>query len=471
MSGDVTIDCPHCGKGIALTEALAGPLLEKERTRARAEASTLVESERASIVASVRADLAEKHAAELRARDELLYTQKAKVQAAETAELAARKAKQETEEARALMELDVQRRVDEASSAIAAQATKSATAAGEAKLRAVEAQLVEQAAKMKEAQKAELEARRLRAEAEAEKQEVELTVARRMDEERAVVREKTLRERDEEHRLKLGERDQRIAQMSAQIEELRRTGSNTSQQLVGDVSELDLLTILQSTFIQDRFERIKKGQRGADVLQTVIGSGGTICGTIVWESKRTKAWQPAWLGKLREDQREMKADVAALATEALPDTVQTFEQIDGVWVTGLSTIKPVAAAIRHSLIEVSAARRAGTLDDSKKEKVFSYLTSPTFRQRVTGIAEGYSDLRTDLDREKRTMQTAWNKREKTLDRVLGGITGMYGDLQGIVGSGLPPVEGLSLPAPEPVAVPQLTVVGSYVKAADNTDLI
>ena len=137
----------------------------------------------------------------------------------------------------------------------------------------------------------------------------------------------------------------------------------------------------------------------------------------------------------------------------------------------LGTVVPVAAALRRLLIDVATARRAGTFTDTMKDHVFAYLTSSQFRQRVSRVVEGYADMRADLDKEKRATETTWSKRAKQLDRILGGMTGFYGDLQGIVGASLPSVDGLSLAAPEPATPPQLTVVGSDVKAADNTHLI
>ncbi len=462
---DVTIKCPHCGEGFELTEALAGPLLEAERAKARAEGAKVSAAEREAIAVAAKQAVAGDHALELKARDKALAEQAVKLKSAERAELAALQAKKAADEALERTDLEVARRVEEERGAIAAAAANRATSEAGAKLAAAEAQIAEKDAKLVAAQQAELDAHRLQNEAVEAKREAELTVARRLDEERTKVREQALRERDEEHRLKAAEKDAQMRAMQEQIEELRRTGAVTSQQLVGDVQEVDLLTTLTEAFPMDRFERVKKGQRGADVLQSVISVGGADCGAILWESKRTKNWSEPWLGKLREDQREAKADIAALATETLPEGQASFGEREGVWVTPLTTVVPVAAALRHLLINVATTRRAATLADSTKDHVFTYLTSPQFRQQVARVVEGYEEMRTDLDKEKRATTTSWSKREKQLDRILGGMTGFYGDLQGIVGASLSPVEGLMLAAPQDaIERPKLTVVNSDARS-------
>jgi hypothetical protein len=389
---------------------------------------------------------------------------------AQKAELAARKAKEDAEKAKQQAELDVQRQVDAIRKRVAEDAAKNATAELRAQLEAAQSAVAEKDAKLVAAQSAEIEARRLKAEAEEAMREAELTVMRRLDEERTKVREQALHERDDEYRLKLGDKDTQLRSMQEQIEELRRRGSQTSQQLVGEVLEVDLLEVLQEAFPADRFERTRKGQRGADVLQTVLSASGSLCGKILWESKRTKNWLEPWLAKLREDQRDSKADIAALATETLPEGVSTFTQRDGIWVTSLGTVVPVGSALRHALIEVANARRAGTLADSAKDHVFAYLTSPQFRQRISRVTEAYTEMRLELDKEKRSALTQFSKREKQLERMLGGITGFYGDLQGIVGSSLPPVEGLTLDAPADVAEKaQLTMADCAPALASNEE--
>ncbi len=165
----------------------------------------------------------------------------------------------------------------------------------------------------------------------------------------------------------------------------------------------------------------------------------------MWESKRTKNWSDGWLAKLREDQRAAKAELAVIVSQALPKDVETFDFIDGVWVTSPRNVIPVAIALRHTLIELSLARQAGEGQQTKMELVYQYLTGPRFRHRVQAIVEKFSDMQSDLDKERKTMTKLWAKREEQIRCVIESTAGMYGDLQGIAGKTLQEIEGLDMP--------------------------
>jgi hypothetical protein len=277
------------------------------------------------------------------------------------------------------------------------------------------------------------------------KREFDLKMTRALDEERQKIRDATRKEDDEQYRLKIAEKDKVIDDMKKQVDELRRKSEQGSQQLQGEVQELDLKEILRAAFPNDVIEDVPKGEHGGDAVQRVMGAAGTICGTILWESKRTQRWQDAWLPKLRDDQRNAGAELAAIMSVALPAGVTAFDHRDQVWITSVACVVPLAMSLRQTLIETAAARQALDNQEGKKEIIYKYVTSLQFKQRVTAIAEAYNGLRADLESEKKAFNRIWAKRTKQLDRMLGGVTGMYGDLQGIVGASLPEVEGLELP--------------------------
>lgn len=467
---EMSIECPHCHESFELTEAIASPLVAAERRKAAVAAAARIDAERAKIEAKAKADAAAEYEAKLKASEEALAARDRDVEAAKAAELAARQAKAAAEQAKRDVELEVARRVSDEQAKIEARAKNAAEAEAKRQLRAIEDELATKNARLKEAEAAELAARRLKTEAEEAKRQADLQLERRLDEERAKIREQTARERDEEFRLKAAEKDKQLDALRAQIEDLNRLGASRSQPLIGEVLEADTLDVLKAAFPNDRIERVRRGHKGCDVVQTVLSPSGLPCGSIAWETKRTRAFQDGWLAKLREDQREVHADVAVLATETLPTGITTFEEREGVWVTSIASILPIAAVLRRALLDIATARRAGALADSTKERVFGYLTSSPFKQRVTGMIEAYQELRGDLDREKRTTATAWNKREKQLDRMVGGLAGLYGDLQGIVGPSLPAVEGLALPAADTDegargSTPALTLVPAPAKDA------
>jgi hypothetical protein len=169
---------------------------------------------------------------------------------------------------------------------------------------------------------------------------------------------------------------------------------------------------------------------------------GQQCGSIIWESKRTKTWSDTWLPKLRDDQRAAKAEVAVIVTQVLPKEVDTFDLIDGVWVTNPNSTLPVALVLRHALLDVATARNVSEGQQTKKEILYQYLTGPRFRQRVQAIVEAFSSMSEDLDKEKKVITKQWAKREEQIDRVMQSTVGMYGDLQGIAGKSLQEIEGL-----------------------------
>jgi hypothetical protein len=162
-------------------------------------------------------------------------------------------------------------------------------------------------------------------------------------------------------------------------------------------------------------------------------------------AKRTKNWSDGWLGKVREDQRAAKADVALIVSHALPKGLQTFDQIDGVWVTEPRCAVAVAIALRESLIGLAAARLAGEGQQTKMEVMYQYLTGPRFRHRIEAVVERFTDMQADLDRERKTMMRLWAKREEQIRGVVESTAGLYGDLQGIAGRSLLEIDGLQLP--------------------------
>jgi hypothetical protein len=241
--------------------------------------------------------------------------------------------------------------------------------------------------------------------------------------------------------------------MQRQIEELKRKAEQGSQQLQGEAQELELEAILRGRFPRDTIEPVAKGEFGGDLLHRVFGPTGQLCGTILWETKRTKSWSDGWLPKLRDDQRAAKADIALIVSHALPKEMDgPFDFLGGVWVTEPRCAVPVAIALRESLIALSATRQAGEGRLTKMEMIYQYLTGPRFRLRVEAIVEKFTEMQTDLDRERKVMTRLWAKREEQIRGVIESTAGMYGDLQGIAGKTLQEIEGLEvqlLDGPEP----------------------
>jgi len=304
--------------------------------------------------------------------------------------------------------------------------------------------LAERDQKLAAAQQAQAEAIKKQRELDDAKRELDLSVEKRVQESLATAREQAKREAETDLKMKMAEKEQTITAMQRQIEDLKRRAEQGSQQLQGEVQELEIEAILKQSFPGDLFTPVAKGEFGGDVVHAVARGEGQPCGTILWESKRTKHWSDGWLSKLRDDQRAAKADLAVIVTQALPKGVETFGHVEGVWVTGTRTFVPLAIALRHTLLELALARQAGEGQQTKMELVYQYLTGHRFRQRVTAIIEKFEEMQADLCKERSTMTKLWAKREMQIQSVLAATAGMYGDLQGIAGQAIETIDALDI---------------------------
>jgi hypothetical protein len=294
------------------------------------------------------------------------------------------------------------------------------------------------------AQQAEARLLKKQRELDDAKRELELTVEKRVNEGLAEVRSKAVRDAEDGLKQRVLEKDQTILSMQRTIEELKQKADRGSQQLQGEVQELELEALLRHKFPFDSIEPVPKGEYGGDVVQVVKSTNGQTSGTMLWEMKRTRNWSDAWLTKLRDDQRAAKADICILVSHVLPKGVETFSIVEGVWVAHPRCLVPVATVLRNTLLQVALARQSSEGQQSKTEMVYRYLTGPRFRQRVEAIVEAFSSMQEDLERERKVIMKQWAKREEQIERVMGGTIGMYGDLQGIAGKSLQEIEGLEM---------------------------
>ncbi len=305
-------------------------------------------------------------------------------------------------------------------------------------------QLEEKTRNLKEARKQELELLKKQRELQEKEENMELEVTRKLDEERQKILEKATGKFEEEHRLKDAEKDKKLNDMKKQIDELKRKSEQESQQTQGEVLELDLENILKKSFTHDNIEPVPKGIKGADVLHKVHSPSGQFCGTIVWETKRTKAWSDKWIAKIKEDQRRVKGEIAVILTTVLPKDVRSFAHINGIWVTDYSSMVELATAIRMGLIEVAKTKQAAVGKKEKMEVVYNYLSGSDFKQKVEAIVEAFKAMKEDLEKEKKAFSKSWAKREKQLELVITNTAGMYGDIHRIIGTSLPEIKLLEI---------------------------
>ncbi|KAK0341247.1 hypothetical protein LTR94_027182, partial [Friedmanniomyces endolithicus] len=352
-----TITCPNCKSDIKLTESLAGPLVEQTRkgfmdqlqqkdqlvAKAQAEAAAerkRIEAERQAIDATLSARMDE-------ARKQI--------------------AEEEVLRAKRQIALDLEER--------------------DRRFTELQEMLANREEKLKASQAAEAEMLKKQRELDDKLREADLTVQRQVNEALDGARASAKQEAEEALSLKVKERDTQIASMQQKIEELKKKAEQGSQQLQGEAQELILEDMLRARFPFDQIEPVGKGEFGGDVLQRVVNPAGQVCGAILWETKRTRAWSDGWLNKLKGDQRSAKADLALIISHALPKDIETFGLVEGVWVSGPKCALPVAVSLRESLILMNGVRAAGEGQQTKSALMYDYLTGPRFRHRIEAVVE------------------------------------------------------------------------------------
>jgi hypothetical protein len=418
LMNEPLIQCPACRTEIKLTESLAAPLIAETR-RQFEQALTAKDVEVAKREAALKSKEGELAAARASIEEQVATKVKAEREAI---------AADEARKARLLAASDLEQKAKQ--------------------LDELQEVLKERNAKLAEAQNAQAELIRKQRELDDAKREMDLTIEKKVQESLNTVRDKAKQEVEEPLKLRVLEKEEQISSMQRQIEELKRKAEQGSQQLQGEVQELELESLLRSKFPLDLIEPVPKGEFGGDVLQRVLGVSGQPCGTILWESKRTKNWSDGWLAKLRDDQRVANAELALLVSNALPKGVTAFDHVDGIWVAESRCAIPVAIALRQSLIEIAKVRQAGDGQQTKMELVYEYLTGPRFRHRIEAIVEKFTDMQSDLEKERKATTRLWAKREAQIRGVIESTVGMYGDLQGIAGKVFQEIEALSPPALE-----------------------
>lgn len=271
----------------------------------------------------------------------------------------------------------------------------------------------------------------------------EIEMKKRLMNEEEKIRLEARQKTEEEHKLKDSEIENKLKDALEQIETLKTRIQQGSQQSQGETLELELEGKLRSEFPNDIISEVKKGQRGADVDQEVIDKLGRKCGKILWESKNAQ-WSDGWLGKLKEDQRQAKADLAVLVTVNLPEGVDSFVYREGVWIVSWKHFIPLSWSLRFNLVSLYNEKMSSEGKDEKMKILYQYLTGTEFKNRVEGIIDAFTNLQDELEKEKRFFNVKWARQEKEIRKVMDHTHGMYGDLQGVIGKSLPEIKSLEL---------------------------
>lgn len=490
-----TIRCPKCQNEIPLTEALSNQIrqqlqtevdqrsreqearfkaekeslesrakeLEQQRESLDTQITTRLKEASAQLSAEARRKAEEEFALKLDAANNELNEKRNRIKEFQQKELDLARERDALSEQRAGLELEKQRQREtvrlelekeyqKKQEMAVAQAredsTRKAREQGEQKLAEAQEELESRKKQIKVMQAQELCLRKEKQALEDAKTSFELEIQRRMDAERNALVENAKKSALDEQKLTLRQKEDLIHKLQEQLGDAQRQIAQGSQERQGEMLEEELITVLRQTFPLDQFEEIKRGARGADVLQTVRNPQGKSSGRILWESKNTKNFDKNWLTKLKKDQQESSAELAVLMTMTMPNDIDQFGNIDDVWVTDFKSALSLCAVLRQALIMVERERLIATHQDGLKDIIYQYMTGQEFTTRVKMIYSAYQGMMIDLDAEKRSMLRIWKNREKRIALVLDNIAGMRGELEGIVGGQkvLPAFEPLSLEA-------------------------
>ena len=285
-------------------------------------------------------------------------------------------------------------------------------------------------------QKKELDLLRDKNALEEKQKNLEVEIEKRFLEKRKEIEESAIKREQEIFDLKTKEYKLQMEQQQKLIEELKRKSEQGSMQLQGESQELLLEEILQSYFPFDIIEEVEKGVEGADCIQVIRNNSNTICGKIIYESKRTKAWSNGWIDKLKADMRNSGSDIAILVTQVFPKDMEKFGEKDGVWICTFNEVSSVAQLLRNGIIKIYEAQKSQENKGDKMQLLYNYLTGIEFRGQMESIVEGFMAMKQSIMKERIQMEKLWKEREKQLEKVLLSTSGLYGSVKGIAGAGV-----------------------------------
>jgi len=411
MSNETQIKCPNCGESIDVQDILSHQLEDeiKQKYQAQiAEEKRKYEVEQEKLI-----------------QEKLDFEQKKK----QENELFQERLDKQLKEERKGIEEKLKSKLDEEQSE---------------QFKALQTELNEKSEKVKELNRTKAEIEKLKREKSELKEEAEAEAQKNLNATLMAEKEKIKKAEEEKNELKFKELQKQLEDQKNLTEEMKRKQEQGSMQLQGEVQELAIEEWLATQFPLDTIEEIKKGARGADCLQIVNTRASQNCGTIYYESKRTKDFQPSWIEKFKADMRAKEANVGVLVTEVMPSDMDRLGLKDGVWVCDYEEFKGLCTVLRESIIQINVAVSSQENKGGKVEMLYEYLTSNTFRLQIEAIVEGFSQMKTDLDSEKNSMHRIWKKREKQIEKVMINTVEMHGSIKGIAGNAIQSVKALEL---------------------------
>lgn len=412
MEKDTKIKCPNCGTSIDVQDILAHQLEEKVREEFNQKLLSEKQkfSKREEELEKARIDFEDKKKRE----NELFQDRLEKSIKAE----------------KEVLQSSIKKKLEEEQ---------------EEQMKMLQRELNEQSDKLKEFNIAKAEIEKLKREKTELKSAAEAEAQKKLNETLILEKDKIRKVEEKKNELKMKELYKQLEDQKKLTEEMKRKQEQGSMQLQGEVQELAIEGWLAQKFPLDGVEEIKKGARGGDCIQTVNTREAQNCGSIYYESKRTKDFQPSWIEKFKADIRDRNANIGVLVTNVLPSDMDRMGMRDGIWICTYEEFKGLCAVLRQSIIRFNSALATQENKGDKMHMLYDFLTGNAFRMQVEAIVEGFSQLKIDLDTEKRSMQRIWKQREKQIEKVITSTVDMYGSIKGIAGNAVQSVKALELP--------------------------
>jgi len=412
MEQEAKINCPNCGTEINVNEVLSHQVEDNLKKKYTAQ---LAEEKK-------------KYNAEL----EILNQQKDEFEKKKQKEneMFQEKLQSKIKEERLIIERQLKAKITEEQSEQVAMMQK---------------ELIEQSEKLKELSRGKAEIERLKREKDELKESIMAEAERILNQKLIEEKEKIRKGEQDRNELAFKELYKQLEDQKRLTEEMKRKQEQGSMQLQGEVQELAIEEWLASCFPLDTIEEIKKGARGGDCIQTVNTRTRQNCGTIYYESKRTKDFQPSWIEKFKNDIRDKGSDIGVLVTEVLPSDFDRMGLKDGIWICTYEEFKGLSKVLREAIIQISNATASQENKGDKMSLLYDFLTGNTFRMQIEAIVEGFTQMQSDLDSEKRAMQRIWKMREKQLEKVITNTIDMHGSIKGIAGNAIQDIKQLNMP--------------------------
>jgi hypothetical protein len=263
---------------------------------------------------------------------------------------------------------------------------------------------------------------------EAANGQTEQTVTSRLAEQRRILDA----DRDNQLAQKDGEHKREMEKLQSQLKELgRRLEKKTSNEL-GEAPEINLFEKLREDYPDDKIVRVKKGEPGADIHQTVIHRQET-CGLIIIDSKNHLAWRNDFVTKLRHDQMSAKADHAILSTSVFPSGHKGLCTVDGVIVVGPMHTTHIVDILRRAMITLHKQGLSLRERQTKVEAIYQLITSEEYARKLAEALR-LSDRILNLDvEEKKQHDKTWKSRGALATSLKNTLQEIEDDVYTIIG--------------------------------------